>query len=147
MVPCLQHSNCIPISSPLMKTYIINLSNLYLLCNFYYSEPSPPYNLQVVEVCTDYVCVTWQAPMSDGNSPITRYVVEKADASTRTFTNAGHTDNDTLKFKVSQLNKGKQYLLRVFAENATGQSEPVSLQEPARLPLGECVIHLSCCVM
>ena len=77
--------------------------------------------------------------MSDGNSPITRYVVEKADASTRTFTIAGHTDSDTREFKVSQLNKGKQYLLRVFAENAIGQSEPVSLEEPVQLPLGECV--------
>ena len=82
--------------------------------------------------------------MSDSNSPITRYVVEKADTRTPTFTIAGHTDSDTLEFKVSQLNKGKQYLIRVFAENAIGQSEPVSVQEPVRLPLGECVIHLSC---
>ncbi|KAI0238592.1 hypothetical protein LSAT2_010679 [Lamellibrachia satsuma] len=98
-------------------------------------EPSPPCNLQVVEVCADYVCLTWQAPMSDGNSPITRYVVDKADARTPNFTIAGHTDSDTLEFKVSQLNKGKQYLIRVFAENAIGQSEPVSVQEPVRLPL------------
>ena len=122
---------------------IINLNNLYLLCNLYYSEPSPPCNLQVMEVCTNYVCVTWQAPMNDGNSPITRYVVEKADARTLTFTIAGHTDSDTLEFKVSQLNVDKQYLIRVFAENAIGQSEPVSLQEPVRLALGECVMHLS----
>ncbi|KAI0217182.1 Titin, partial [Lamellibrachia satsuma] len=97
-------------------------------------EPSPPCNLQVVEICADYVCVTWQAPVSDGNSPITRYIVEKADASSRTFTIAGHTDSDTQEFKVSQLKKGKQYLIRVFAENVIGQSEPVSLQEPVRLP-------------
>ena len=83
--------------------------------------------------------------MSDGNSPITRYVVETADASTHTFTNAGYSDSDTLEFKVSQLNKGKQYLLRVFAENATGQSEPVSLPEPVRLPLGECVTLVILC--
>ncbi|KAI0216736.1 Twitchin [Lamellibrachia satsuma] len=99
-------------------------------------KPSSPSNLQVVEVCKDYVFVKWQAPMSDGNSPITRYVVEKADARTPNFTTACHTDCDTLEVKVSQLNKGKHYFLRVFAENAIGQSEPVSLQEPVRLPLG-----------
>ena len=77
--------------------------------------------------------------MNDGNSPITRYVVEKADASTRIFTIAGHTNSDTLEFKVSQLNKGKQYLIRVFAENVIGQSEPVSMEEPVQLPLSECV--------
>ena len=84
--------------------------------------------------------------MSDGNSPITCYVVKKADASTRTFTIAGHTDSDTLEFKVSQPSKGKQYLIQVFAKNMIGQSEPVSLPEPVRLPLGECVIQLSCFV-
>ena len=101
----------------------------------------------MVKVCTDYVCVTWQVPVSDGNSPITRYVVEKADASTRTFTIAGHTDSDTQEFKVSQLNKGKQYLIRVFAENVIGRSEPVSLQEPVELLLGKCFMYLLCFVV
>ena len=100
----------------------------------------------MVEVCTDYIGVTWQAPENDGNSPITRYIVEKADTSERNFTIAGHTDSDTLEFKVSQLNKGKQYLIRVFAENAIGRSEPLSLPHPVQLPFGECVIHVSCCV-
>ena len=85
--------------------------------------------------------MTWQVLESDGNSRITRYVVEKADTSTPTFTIAGHTDSDTQEFKVSQLNKGKQYLIRMFAGNAVGQGEPVSLQEPVRLPLSECVIR------
>ena len=145
-------ANARKIQSPLRKTCIINLSNLYepnlyFLCNFYYSdEPSPPCNLQVVEVCTDYVCVKWQAPEIDGNSPITGYVVKTADASMHTFTVAGHTQSDTLEFKVSQLNKGRQYWIRVFAKNAIGESEPVSLPELVRLPLGECVIQLSCFV-
>ena len=123
---------------------MLNSLNLYLLCNFYYSEPSPPRNLQVVEVCTNCICVVWQAPESDDNSPITRYIVEKADASTRTFTFAGHTNGDTLEFKVNQLNKGKQYLIRVSAQNVIGHSEPVSLPEPVQLPLGEYVIHMLC---
>ncbi|KAI0238109.1 hypothetical protein LSAT2_011259 [Lamellibrachia satsuma] len=100
------------------------------------NKPSSPSNLQVV-VCTDYICVKWQAPMSDGNSPITRYVLEKADARTPNFTTAGHTNTDTLEFKMSQLNKGKHYFLRVFAENVIGQSEPICLQEPVRVPLAQ----------
>ena len=83
--------------------------------------------------------------MSDGNSPITRYVVEKADARTHNFTTVSHTDCNTLEFKVSQLNRGKHYLIRVFAENVIGQSEPICLQEPERLPLGECVTLVMCC--
>ena len=102
-------------------------------------KPSPPRHLAVVEIYKDYVTVTWQVPESDGNSPITGYVVEKADAKRRTFTTSGKTDSDTLKFKVGQLYEGKEYLVRVMAENAMGQSEPVCLLEPvtARLPFGK----------
>ncbi|KAI0222984.1 hypothetical protein LSAT2_025770, partial [Lamellibrachia satsuma] len=76
---------------------LVIVTMVWWMCYQRKDEPSPPCNLQVVEVCTDYVCVTWQAPVSDGNSPITRYVVEKADPNTHTFTIAGHTESDTLE--------------------------------------------------
>ena len=109
-------------------------------------KPSAPRDLEVMEVSKDCVTVTWQAPETEGNSPITRYVVEKADVDGHTFTTAGCTDRDTLRFKVSQLDKGKHYMVRVYAENAIGQSEPVCLPEPVSL-LGEYVIHLLCFVV
>ena len=107
-------------------------------------KPSAPRNLEVVEVSKDCVTVTWQTPKIDGNSPITRYVVEKADVDGHTFTTAGCTDSDTLRLNVSQLDKDKHYMVRVFAENAIGQSEPVCLSEPISL-LGEYRLTMFCC--
>ena len=102
-------------------------------------KPSAPQNLKVVEVFKDFITVVWSAPLTDGGSPITGYTVEKADATRRNFVNAGSTDAATLKFKVGKLSEGKEYLIRVFAENAIGQSDPVTLSDPvtAKLPFGE----------
>ena len=86
--------------------------------------------------------MTWRAPATDGHSPITRYVVEKAQVNSSSFTTAGHTGSDTFTFKVGQLDKGKRYLVRVYAENAIGQSEPVCLPDAVWLPYGESIIQL-----
>lgn len=80
--------------------------------------------------------MSWEAPEQDGGSPITRYIIEKADAKRAVFSGVGETDS--LKFKATKLYEGSQYLFRVIAENAIGQSEPVVLKEPvtAKLPFG-----------
>ena len=89
-----------------------------------------------MEILNDYIFVSWEAPESDGGSPITDYVVQKAgaDVNEGTFTAAGQTDNT--QHKVSQLDKGKHYLVQVFAKNAVGQSEPACLTERVFLPPG-----------
>ena len=107
-------------------------------------KPSPPRNLRVVDVYKDFITVAWDAPETDGGAPLTGFTVEKADAKRKTFTNAGSTDAATLKFKVGKLSEGNEYLIRVFAENAIGQSDPVTLSDPvtAKLPFGESTAEL-----
>lgn len=101
-------------------------------------KPQPPRNLRVVELYKDYITVAWEEPAKDGGSPIKEYIVEKADTKRRSFVNAGNTDKDTHKFKVTKLYEGSEYLFRVMAVNAVGQSEPVTIDEPqmAKLPFG-----------
>ena len=89
--------------------------------------------MHVVKTGIDYICLEWEAPQSDGNSPITGYVVEKADANKGTYTTAGRTNCDTLEFKLSHLDKEKLYLVQVIAENANGQSAPACIQGPISL--------------
>ena len=78
----------------------------------------------------------WEEPENDGGSPITRYTVEKADGKRRSFTTTGTTDSNTLKLKATKLYEGNEYLFRVIAENAIGQSEPATMDESvtAKLP-------------
>ena len=107
----------------------------------YYSsgKPSPPKNLRVSEVNKDYVVLTWEAPDSDGGSPITEYTIEKCDTGRMNYINAGRVDGKTLSFKVTKLTEGNEYLFKVYAENKQGQSEPAKTDSPvkAKLPFGK----------
>lgn len=105
---------------------------------FFSDKPLAPRNLQVAEIYKDFITVQWEAPEQDGGSPITKYIIEKADAKRAVFSAIGETDSSTLKFKATKLYEGSQYLFRVIAENAIGQSEPVTLKEPvtAKLQFG-----------
>ena len=61
-----------------------------------------------------------------------------------TWMTAGNTAADQLEFTVTKLIDGNEYLIRVFAENEVGASEPVETAEPvaARIPFGKFVFRL-----
>jgi len=99
-------------------------------------KPSAPQNLRVKDVSPDNITLVWDEPEVDGGSKITGYTIEKADVKRRAFGSAGSTRSDTMEFQVTKLYEGNEYLFKVYAENAVGQSEPASLSEPvtAKLP-------------
>ncbi len=103
----------------------------------------PPQNLRVTNVSKNQITLAWDVPEQDGGSAITSYIIEKADTKRRTYMTAGNTDEHTLEFTVGKLIEGNEYMFKVYAENAIGMSDPVSLDEPitAKLPFGEC-LHL-----
>lgn len=70
----------------------------------------------------------WQAPSSDGGSPITNYVVEKRDVRRKAW-QAVDTTVKELKYTVSPLNEGSLYVFRVAAENAIGMGEFCELED------------------
>lgn len=101
-------------------------------------KPSPPANFRVKEVFKDYVVVAWDAPESDGGSPITGYTVEKRDARKTTSVKAGTVGADTFELKVTKLVEGNEYVFQVCAENEIGLSEPTTMEPvKARLPFGK----------
>jgi len=90
--------------------------------------------------------VTWQVPESDGNSPITGYIVLTADEDEPNFRLVGHTDSNTFEYQVNTLDKDKQYLVQVLATNAVGKSEPACHPESGSLQPSESLIPLICLV-
>ena len=111
----------------------------------YLDKPSAPRDLQVVEQHKEHISISWEEPEQDGGSPITKYIVEKADAKRGVFTVIGETDASTFTFKATKLYEGSEYLFRVSAENSIGQGLPVTLAEPviAKLSFGE-ILCLYC---
>jgi hypothetical protein len=98
-----------------------------------------PKNLRVKDYWTDFITIMWDAPQTDGGSPITGYVVEKRDMSRPTWVKAGSVDADNTQFKASNLFEGIDYIFRVYAVNKVGPSKEAALLErpcKAKMPFG-----------
>lgn len=64
--------------------------------------PGTPRNLSVKEVNKDYITVSWEAPETDGGTPVIQYIVEKKDATRTTgmWVLAGTVEADIHEYKV-----------------------------------------------
>lgn len=86
--------------------------------------PGPPVGpINILEVTPDYMMIQWRAPKDDGGTPITNYVVEKKDVKKpwEPWSVVSSSGTNT-KAKVSRLEKGREYVVRVRAENKIGIS-------------------------
>ena len=101
-------------------------------------KPFPPRNLTAIETSSDYIVIRWEAPESDGGSPVTGYVVEKRDAKRPGFIFIADVAADTFTYKAIRLFEGYEYYFRVIAENIVGPSDPCDMERPviAKLPYG-----------
>ncbi|KAM3957310.1 projectin protein bent isoform 8-T9 [Aphomia sociella] len=87
------------------------------------SRPEKP--LVVSDVTKESCSLSWKIPLDDGGSPILHYVIEKMDLTRGTWSDAGMST--FLSHQVTRLIHMKEYLFRVSAVNAIGQSEPLEL--------------------
>lgn len=86
--------------------------------------PGPPVGpINILEVTPDYMMIQWRAPKDDGGTPVTNYVVEKKDVKKpwEPWSVVSSSGTST-KAKVSRLEKGREYVVRVRAENKIGIS-------------------------
>lgn len=81
--------------------------------------PQPP--LGISGITKEGCHVEWRTPLDDGGSPILHYVIEKMDLSRGTWSDVGMST--TLQHDVRRLVFNKEYLFRVKAVNAIGESD------------------------
>lgn len=89
------------------------------------TTPSVPQTVTVDTSVPQALTINWTVPASDGNDPLTGYVVEHKEASATTWT-TDVVPPDTLTLTLSDLNTGT-YDVRVLARNSTGDSPAAQL--------------------
>lgn len=89
-----------------------------------FDEPGAPGKPAVVDWDRDHVDLEWEAPKSDGGSPITGYILQKKEKGSPYWTNAVQVPAGQTKGTVPGLTEGQDYEFRVIAVNKAGQSEP-----------------------
>ena len=90
--------------------------------------PSAPSGLHVTNVTDRSADISWSPPDSDGNTPITNYIVQTRMIPRSTFTVVEQTLE--LKVTLTGLVADSQYMVQIIAVNAEGQSQPLSPREP-----------------
>ena len=93
-------------------------------------KPEGP--VQFSDITKDSVKLSWQPPNKDGGSPLTDYVIEQRDTRRTQWTKAGSVDKDTTSFVASKLIEDNEYVFRVTAVNAEGESESLESKEAAK---------------
>ena len=84
--------------------------------------PSAPINPQVTDVTSSECTLTWEAPKSDGGSPIIGYYIERS-TNTR-FTRVNKEPVTECVYDFDDLKEGLDYKFKVVAVNEAGESEP-----------------------
>ena len=70
--------------------------------------------------------VTWVAPLNDGGSPITNYIVDKRETSRANWAQvSSKVMGEVLEIAVERLIEAHEYQFRIRAENTFGVGEPI----------------------
>ncbi|KAJ4429601.1 hypothetical protein ANN_21787, partial [Periplaneta americana] len=132
--------------SPAAATEIVSLkthaSKYPSLC----TPPSPPTApLEIRSVGPNSIIIEWGIPESDGGAPLESYTIAIRDIRKTMWMEVGRVKADIQKLNIKDLQENHEYLIRIFARNEVGLSEPLESEEPFKVlrPTGTSVSIIS----
>ncbi|NWR17103.1 MPSF protein, partial [Emberiza fucata] len=93
-------------------------------------EPGPAYDLMICEVRNTSLVLLWKAPVYEGKSPITGYLVDYKEVDTEDWITANEKPTSKRYFKVTDLHEGHTYVFKVRAVNDAGVGKSSEMSEP-----------------
>ena len=81
--------------------------------------------VKISDVTKDSVTLSWQPPNTDGGSEVTGYLIEQRDTRRTAWIKSGTVDKNKTTFTPTKLIEDNEYIFRIIAENAEGQSAPL----------------------
>ena len=119
--------------------YFIHYCQSHLVLSFLSEAPQKPAGPIIFsDVTADSVKLSWQPSSDEGSSPVTKYNIEYKDTRQTSWTKAGSVDKDTTVWTQNKLLEDSEYVFRVTAINAEGESEPLESKDTVKpkKPLG-----------
>lgn len=86
---------------------------------FYIGIPDAPSGIRLLGRSSEEgLKLQWQPPLSNGNSPLTQYIVSVKETGKENFKKVCKVPGDTTTCSITNgLEEGKNYIVRVYAEN------------------------------
>lgn len=95
-------------------------------------KPSTPVGPLIISNVTQVSAdLEWKPPESDGGTPLKYYVIEIRESRRNTWGRVADVKPTHTKFTVPSLVVDNEYMFRVIAVNAEGQSPPLTCVDPA----------------
>lgn len=94
--------------------------------------PGPPGAVKVKDYTKESVVITWDVPSIDGGAHISNYIIEKREASMKSYKTVTTECRKTL-YRITGLDEGTHYFFRVLPENIYGIGEPREISESVLL--------------
>ena len=96
--------------------------------------PSPPTApLEVRGIGYNTSIFEWGIPEFDGGAPLEGYNIAIRDLKRTMWIEVGRVGPDVQKFQIRDLQEDHEYLIRIFARNEVGLSEPLESDEPYKV--------------
>jgi hypothetical protein len=93
--------------------------------------PSPPTGpLEIRLIGSSTHVVEWGIPETDGGAPLQGYNIAIRDVKKTMWIEVGRCKEDVQKFNIRDLQDGHKYLIRIYAHNEIGSSDPLESEEP-----------------
>ncbi|XP_075679359.1 titin-like isoform X2 [Dermatophagoides pteronyssinus] len=99
-----------------------------------YGPPTPPIGpLELNEMTNASLRIVWKPPLSNGGLELTNYIIERKLTFENTWIREAIVNPDQLSYTIQNLSSKYEYNIRVLAENALGQSDPLESEYPVQL--------------
>lgn len=96
--------------------------------------PSPPTApLEIRAIGPHAIVVEWGIPESDGGAPLEGYNIAIRDTKKTMWMEIGRVSKSVQKFTIRDLQEDHDYLIRIFARNEIGLSDPLQSDDPFKV--------------
>ena len=96
--------------------------------------PSPPTApLEIRQIAANTVVIAWGRPESDGGAPLEGYRIAMRDTKKTMWMEVARVNAETQKLNIRDLQENHEYLVRIFARNEVGLSDPLESDEPVKI--------------